>query len=147
MADFSCRQPAMDPADFGAAFWPQLMIDGQRADLPAPFARPAIGQKGERQAVGASGDGDGQERGGFEMRERGERGAKLGEGQRFGLRSAGQQPSRFFSAAARSLILLPEVGKSRSSCASATQAFCFWLARASDMPSFKRSSAAFVPFG
>src|SRR6476661_2110833 len=109
------------------------MIHRQRADLPAPFARPAIGQKRERQAVGTSGDGDGEKREGFEMRERGERGAKLCRGQRFGLRSADQQPRRFFSAAARSLILLPEVGKSRSSCASATQAFCFWLARASDM--------------
>jgi len=123
------------------------MIDCERIDLPAPLARPTISQNGEREAIGTTGDGDGKKRTGFETRERGKRGPEFGDGQRFRGRALGQQPSRFFSAVARSLIALPGLGKSRSSCASATQAFCFWLARASDIPSFKRSSAAFAPFG
>ena len=145
VADRSRRKPAVDHLGFRAAFRPQPVIDRQRADLPASLARPTVGQQSEREAVGAAGNGDGEKGRSFERAERRERGAELGEGQRVGSECAVQQPRRFFSVVARSLIAAPGCGKSRSSCASATQAFCFWLARASDMPSFKRSSGRLRP--
>ena len=147
MADCSCRQPIVKPPDLLSALRPEPMVHCQGADCPAPRARPAIGKNGEREAIGTAGHADGKKWAGFEARERGDCSPEFGEGQRFRRWPPDQQPSRFFSAADRSLIAFPGFGKSRSSCASATQAFCFWLTRASDIPSFNRSSAAFAPLG
>ncbi len=72
---------------------------------------------------------------------------KLGDAQRLRGTSRAQHPSRFFSCAARSLMALPGCGNAWSSCISAMQALCFWLARSSDIPSFSRPSGAFGPFG
>lgn len=125
MPNTSGRQPLPDEPAFGTAFRPQLVIDGQRTGLSAALSRPAVRQNGESETVGAARDRQSEEWCGFEVRKPGEGRAELGEGQRSVAWSAGQQPSRFFSVTARSLIALPGFGKSRSSCASATQAFCF----------------------
>ena len=147
VSDFPGRQPAAEPADLGAALRPQPMVDAQRADLAPARARPAIRQNGEREAVGAARDGDGDKRGALKTGETVERAAKLGDAQRLRGGSRAQHPSRFFSCAARSLMALPECGNAWSSCISAMQALCFWLARSSDIPSFSRPSGAFGPFG
>jgi len=76
-----------------------------------------------------------------------ERIAKFGDTERSRRDFRVQHPSRFFSCATRSLMALPERGNAWSSCISAMQALCFWLARSSDIPSFSRPSGAFGPFG
>ena len=143
----SRRQPGSEPPDLFAALRPQAVIHAERTDLPRPLPRPTVCQDGECHAVGTTRDGDGEKRRGFETSERGKDGGELAECQGFACRTARQQPSRFFSAIAVSLIALPGWGKSWSSCANATQAFCFWLARPSAIPSFNSSSAALAPFG
>lgn len=145
--DRTRRQPAGEPPDLGAAFRPQAVIDGQRADLAAARPRPAVGQDRQRQAVRTARHADRHERRALEGGEPVERGGELGETQRLRRRLRVQHPSRFFSCAERSLMALPGCGNSWSSCISAMHALCFWLARASDMPSFKRPSAAFGPLG
>ena len=125
VADTSCRQPDGKAPDFRATLGPQAVIDGQRANLAAVLTRPTIGENGKRQAVGSAGNGDSEERRVLEACERSQGCRELGKVQRIGRGCAGQQPSRFFSAAARSLSALPACGKSRSSSAKAMQAFCF----------------------
>src|SRR5438552_3130499 len=146
MADRSRRKPAIEPVDLGAAFGPQPMIHRHRANAPTAFACPAISQNGKGKAIGPTRNGNGEKRAILEAGERGEGRRELGLGKRPWWRCLGQHPSFFFSSFARSLIAFPGFGKSRSSCASVMQAFCFWFARASDMPSFKRSSGALGPF-
>ena len=108
----SRRQPGSKPPDFVAALRPQPVIHGQRTDLPTPLTGPTVRQNGECQAVGTSGDGNGEKRRAFKPCDRGERGCKLAKGQRLGCRSECQQPSRFFSASECSFIELPGLGKS-----------------------------------
>ena len=88
------------------------MIHRHRADPPPALARPAIGKNGEGEAVGTAGDGDGKKRAALEWGERGERSRELVEGKGFREWRLDQQPSRFFSATARSLIAFPGFGKS-----------------------------------
>src|SRR5260370_12466810 len=108
----SRRQPGGYLPDFVAAFRPQPVIHGKRADLPTPLAGPTVRQYGECQAVGTARDGNGEKRRAFKLCDGGERGCELAKGNRLGCRSGGQQPSRFFSAPECSLIELPGVGKS-----------------------------------
>src|SRR5215472_12413457 len=82
VANPSCRQPGAEPADFGAAFGPEPMIHRERADLAPPVARPSIGENGESEAVGTTGDGGREKRSRFETRECIERGPELAEAQR-----------------------------------------------------------------
>ena len=147
VANASCRQPGVKPLSLRAALRTETMVHGQRTDFAMPRARPTIRQNRKRQAIGATGHGDGEERTKLEAGESGECAAEFLKSQRLCRRYLGQQPSRFFSVTARSLIALPGFGKSWSSCANARHALCFWLSRASDIESFSRSSGAFIPFG
>jgi hypothetical protein len=108
----SRRQPGSEPSDFVAAFRPQPVIYGQRADFPAPLAGPTVRQNGKCQAVGTPGDGNGEKRRAFKLCDRGERFCELAKGDRLGRRTGCQQPSRFFSATECSLIELPRLAKS-----------------------------------
>lgn len=123
------------------------MVHGQRADFAMPLPRPTIRKNSKRQAVGTAGYGNCNEGARFEASDGGKRTAKFLKSQRVRAGFLRQQPSRFFSVTARSLIALPGFGKSWLSCVSATHALCFWLSRASDIASFNRSSGAFAPFG
>ena len=88
------------------------MIHGQRANLSMPLSRPALRQNGERKTIGATGDCYSQKRAGLEASERGKRGGELSQSKWLCRWPGGQQPSRFFSDTARSLIVLPGFGKS-----------------------------------
>ncbi len=121
------RKPAVQKADFGAALRPQPMIHRQRTDLSLPLARPAIRQNGEGKTVGATGDSDGEKRAGLERASEAREAANSARVSGSVGGACGQQPSLFFSSFARSLIVFPGFGKSRSSCASAVHAFCFWF--------------------
>jgi hypothetical protein len=105
-------KPAVQTANFVAALGTQPVIHRNRTDLSVPLAGPAIRQNGESEAIGAAGHCDGEKRSGLEESERGEHGAKLGEGERLCRWPRGQQPSFFFSSFARSLIAFPGLGKS-----------------------------------
>ncbi len=60
------------------ALRPEAVVHCQRAEFPTPFVHPAIRQNGEGEAVGTPGHGDGNERTGFEARERGNCGPEFG---------------------------------------------------------------------
>lgn len=83
VTDPSRRQPRPELVDFGSALGSKAMIDGQRADLPALVARPSIGENGEGQAVGTTGNGDSEKRSRFETHQGGEGSPELAEAQRF----------------------------------------------------------------
>lgn len=146
VADAARPQPAAEEGNLGAAFRPQPMIDAESADFAAASARPAIGEKRQGETVGAAGDADRDQRARLEDGQPVEGGREVGVAQ-FRLQLPAQQPSRFFSAAAVDLIAARARGKAWSSWPKATQAFFRWPARASDMPSLKRSSGALFPLG
>jgi hypothetical protein len=82
VANPSCRQPSAEPADFGSALGTEPMIHRERADPAPAVARPSIGENGESEAVGTTGDGGREKRSRFETRECIERGPELAEAQR-----------------------------------------------------------------
>src|SRR6516162_5930641 len=100
----------MQEADFGAALGPQPMIHGQRTNLSMPLSRPAMRQNGEGKTIGTTGDCYSQKRAGLEASERGEGSGELSQSKWLCRWPGGQQPSRFFSDTARSLIVLPGFG-------------------------------------
>jgi len=129
MFDAASRHPAADRLRFVGAFRPQTVIDGQSRQSAAALARPAIGQDRQRETVGTAGQRDGNEGMPLEPADSVECRSQLRQTQRRrrcrdGV-DPGQQPRRFFSVEARSLIAAPGAGKSWSSWVSAMQAFCF----------------------
>ena len=112
MTNGSGRQPGIEPLSLGAAFGTEAMVHGQRADFAMSLTNPTIRENRERQAVWTAGYGNGDERASFEARDGGECAVEFLKRQRFCTGSLDQQPSRFFSVTARSLIALPGFGKS-----------------------------------
>ena len=114
-------RPASQPATvrgLRGAFRPQPVIDGQRPGLAAALPRPAVGEQHQRQAVGPAGNRDRQQRPASNppiarasagARTRAKRSAADAVTARRMPVPSAQQPSRFFSAAARSLIAAPGV--------------------------------------
>ncbi len=124
MRDPASGEPAGDDPRLVGALRPQSVVDGQCPGAAAAGSRPAVHQQGERQAVRSAGDRNRHLRPRLETADCREGRGEFCHGQRRG-RQRAQQPRRFFSAAARSLIAAPGLGKSWSSWPNATQAFCF----------------------
>ena len=129
MFDAARGHPAGHRLRLSRAFGPQAVIDGQSRQSAAALAHPAIGQDRQCEAVGSAGQRGGDQGAPLEAADCVERRGQLRQAQgrrrsRDGV-EPGQQPRRFFSVEARSLIAAPGAGKSWSSWVSAMQAFCF----------------------
>ena len=71
------RQPAAYPPRLPGGLRPEPVVHGQGRHLAAAVTRPRLGEKTQRHAVSAPGDGHTQVRDGFEGTEGGHQGGKL----------------------------------------------------------------------
>ena len=81
VADRPRREPALKPANFLRALRPEVVIHCHRANLPPAFTRPAIGEKRQREAIGAARDRDSKKRLVLPAGDLGKRSRKLCKGE------------------------------------------------------------------